>query len=128
MVKKEVLGILYDLTLFLCAGSRPTLCAGWLLRKKHITCLCDEQLKGMFKRVHESLQGGRIGDVGLARPHLWQLLHLPRDLSQDLQRRTPSLSRAALKIEARLSTFSNRSAAHLDHRRMFVLTVPLCSR
>jgi len=68
--------------------------------RRDITCLRDEQLKGMLEGVHESLQGGRIGDVGLARPHLWQLLHLPRDLSQDLQHRTASLSRAALKIEA----------------------------
>lgn len=39
----------------------------------------------MLKGVHESLQGGWIGNVGLALPHLWQLLHLPCDLSQDLQ-------------------------------------------
>ncbi len=58
--------------------------------KNYITCLCNQQLKGMLKRVHESLQGGGIGDVGLARPHLWQLLHLPCDLSRDLQHRTAS--------------------------------------
>jgi len=46
--------------------------------------LRHQQLKGVLEGVHESLQGGRVGDAGLARPHLWQLPHLPRDLSQDL--------------------------------------------
>lgn len=50
----------------------------------------------MLKGVHESLQGGWIGDVCLARPHFWQLLHLPCDLRQHLHHRIVT---SALKIE-----------------------------
>lgn len=49
----------------------------------------------MLKGVHESLQGGWVGDVCLARPHFWQLLHLPRDLRQHLHHRIVT---SALKI------------------------------
>lgn len=49
----------------------------------------------MLKGVHESLQGGWVGDVRLARPHFWQLLHLPRDLRQHLHHRIVT---SALKI------------------------------
>lgn len=61
----------------------------------------------MLKGVHESLQGGGIGDVGLACPHLWQLLQLPSDLSQDLQHRTALSSSHHFKnrSHSRLSSF-----------------------